>query len=157
MNGRARRSPDVASHHLATPPAGRGGPERQPWRHQAPAVFWLLIAGIFAVNAWAFAVHDMVFAAVLGGVTGLVAVCTALAAKLHLGDTPRSGRAEAMVGRTRPQRRTLKRRRVPFDPLASQPRSPRRRPGNFNELTDSQLDPNVRFLGEQSGGGSGST
>lgn len=99
----------------------------------------------------------MVFAAVLGGVTGLVAVCTALAAKLHLGDTPRSGRAEAMVGRTRPQRRTLKRRRVPFDPLASQPRSPRRRPGNFNELTDSQLDPNVRFLGEQSGGGSGGT
>jgi hypothetical protein len=50
--------------------------------------------------------------------------------------------------------RKLKRRRSSFDPLASQPRSSRR-PGEFNEQTDSSLNPNVRFPGDQMGGGIG--
>ena len=48
----------------------------------------------------------------------------------------------------------LKRRRSSFDPLASQPRSTRR-PGGFDARTDSSLNPNARFPGDQMGGGMG--
>jgi len=50
--------------------------------------------------------------------------------------------------------RKLKRRRSFFDPLASQPRSTRR-PGGFDAQTDSNLNPNARFPGDQMGGGIG--
>ena len=50
--------------------------------------------------------------------------------------------------------RKLKRRRSSFDPLASQPRSTRR-PGEFNAQTESGLNPNARFPGDQMGGGTG--
>jgi len=52
-------------------------------------------------------------------------------------------------------RNRSKRRRRSFDPFASQPQSPKRRPGNFNAHTDASLDPNTRFLGDQIGGGGG--
>ena len=39
-----------------------------------------------------------------------------------------------------------KRRRRPYYPLASQPRSPDRRPGNFNEQAYDRPDPNVDFI-----------
>jgi hypothetical protein len=40
----------------------------------------------------------------------------------------------------------VKRRRQSVDPLASQPRSPARRPGDFNEQADTVPDPNVEFM-----------
>ncbi|HEV3364312.1 MAG TPA: hypothetical protein VG795_09265 [Acidimicrobiia bacterium] len=47
----------------------------------------------------------------------------------------------------------MRRRRRSFDPLRAQPRSPKRRPGSVNGQTDTQLDPNARFFGDQMGGG----
>ena len=48
-----------------------------------------------------------------------------------------------------------KRRRQSVDPLASQPRSPTRRPGDFNEQAGVEPDPNVDFIATHSLAGSG--
>ena len=51
----------------------------------------------------------------------------------------------------------VKRRRQPFDPLAAQPRTPKQRPGDFNEQAEGRPDPNVEFLGIESSGAGGSS
>ena len=43
-----------------------------------------------------------------------------------------------------------KRRRHLDDPLASQPRSPTRRPGDGNDQAGAQHDPNLEFMGTHS-------
>jgi hypothetical protein len=48
-----------------------------------------------------------------------------------------------------------KRRRRLSDPLAQQPRSQARRPGNFNEQSESRLDPNTEFIATHSSAGGG--
>lgn len=48
-----------------------------------------------------------------------------------------------------------KRRQQSVDPLASQPRSPTRRPGNFGEQAGADPDPNVEFIPTHSLAGTG--
>jgi hypothetical protein len=49
--------------------------------------------------------------------------------------------------------RALRRRWGSFDPLSSQPPTPKRRPGDLNDQTAMEPDPNARFFGDQMGGG----
>jgi hypothetical protein len=48
-----------------------------------------------------------------------------------------------------------KRRRLRVDPLALQPRTPTRRPGDFNAQAGAHPDPNVEFIATHSLAGGG--